>query len=143
MEELFSEFCRCKEILSEIHFLFIFRTNFCHIFPLYYRHIGKEKSDMLQEVSHLLMHKAFSYSWQAAMPSASPLLINLTLSLISYICYPLTKKSFARAKLFFIPFAKTGCAWIALLIRPALPAHGISDIFLLSQVPHGYAVRIC
>ena len=56
---------------------------------------------MLQEVSHLLMHKAFSYSWQAAMPSASPLLINLTLSLISYICYPLTKKSFARRGSFY------------------------------------------
>lgn len=56
---------------------------------------------MLQEVSHLLMHKAFSYSWQAAMPSASPLLINLTLSFISYICYPLTKKSFARRGSFY------------------------------------------
>ena len=60
---------------------------------------------MLQEVSHLLMHKAFSYSWQAAMPSASPLLINLTLSLISYICYPLYKKEFRTAKLFFIASA--------------------------------------
>ena len=57
---------------------------------------------MLQEVSHLLMHKAFSYSWQAAMPSASPLLINLTLSLISYICYPLYKKEFrTREALFY------------------------------------------
>lgn len=56
---------------------------------------------MLQEVSHLLMHKAFSYSWQAAMPSASPLLINLTLSLISYMLPPYKKEFRLGEALFY------------------------------------------